>query len=57
MAGVTYGSGTKEDPWKLKTPPGSSEFLAWRDEAGDPARLVVRVGTTELPDQLRAWYS
>ncbi|NKB99430.1 MAG: hypothetical protein GKR90_13170 [Pseudomonadales bacterium] len=54
MAGVTYGSGTKEDPWKLKTPPGSSEFLAWRDEAGDPARLVVRVGTTELSYQLRA---
>ena len=53
MAKVTYGSGTKEDPWKLKTPPGSAEFLAWRDEEHDPARLVIRVGSTELSYQLR----
>jgi hypothetical protein len=53
MSLVTYGSGTAEDPWKLKTPPLSSEFLAWRDEAGKPHRLVVQVGTTQLSYQLR----
>jgi hypothetical protein len=51
---VTYGSGTRDDPWLLKTPPLSSEFQAWRDEDGSPARLVVQVGTTQLSYQLRA---
>jgi hypothetical protein len=26
------GSGTKDDPWVLKTPPGTSEYRMWRDE-------------------------
>ncbi len=30
------GSGTKEDPWILTTPVGTSEFDAWRDDAADP---------------------
>ena len=51
--GVTYGSGTAEDPWVLKTPPLSSEYLAWRDEAAKPPALVVQVGTTRLSYQLR----
>jgi hypothetical protein len=51
MAGK--GSGTKEQPWALTTPSGSSEFQAWRDEAADPPALVVRVGKTELRYQLR----
>jgi hypothetical protein len=38
----------------LTTPPGGSEFTAWRDEAADPPALVVLVGTTELRYQLRA---
>ena len=29
-------TGTPEDPWTLKTPPGRSEFQAWRDETLDP---------------------
>jgi hypothetical protein len=53
MSSVTYGSGTAEDPWKLKTPPLSSDFLAWRDESEKPHRLVVQVGTTKLSYQLR----
>lgn len=53
MGTVTYGSGTQEDPWKLKTPSLSSEFLAWRDETGVPGKLMVRVGTTALSYQLR----
>jgi len=24
-------TGTPESPWQLKTPPGSSDFEAWRD--------------------------
>jgi hypothetical protein len=45
--------GTRENPWTLKTPPGSSEFLAFRDEKLDPPALVVIVGKTELRYQLR----
>lgn len=51
-AGVV-GSGTRKDPWVLKTPPGLSEFEAYRDETLDPPALVVRVGTTELRYHLR----
>ena len=47
------GKGTKEDPWVLKTPPGTSEFQAYRDGTLDPPALVVRVGKTELRYQLR----
>jgi hypothetical protein len=47
------GAGTKASPWKLKTPPGTSEFEAYRDEAADPPALVVQVGKTELRYQLR----
>jgi len=46
-------AGTREDPWVLKTPPGKSEYLAWRDEAAVPPALVVMVGKTELRYQLR----
>jgi hypothetical protein len=42
------GSGTAEDPWILTTPPGSSEFEAYRDAEADPPALVVQVGTTQL---------
>jgi len=47
------GKGTRESPWVLKTPPGKSEYLAYRDEAADPPALVVIVGKTELRYQLR----
>ena len=47
------GKGTRESPWKLKTPPGSSEFVAFKDEKLDPPSLVVQVGSTELRYQLR----
>ena len=47
------GSGTPGDPWILQTPPGKSEFEAYRDPAADPPALVVQVGTTELRYQLR----
>jgi len=48
------GSGTQEDPWLLKTPPGSSEYQMYRDESADPPALVCQVGTTRLTYHLRA---
>ena len=47
------GAGTKASPWQLTTPPGSSAFTAYRDEAADPPALVCNVGSTELRYQLR----
>jgi hypothetical protein len=45
--------GTRERPWKLKTPSGQSEFVAFRDATLSPPALVVQVGKTELQYQLR----
>lgn len=43
--------GTRDNPWNLTTPPGTSTFTVYRDpEAG---RLVCQVGTTRLEYQLR----
>jgi hypothetical protein len=42
------GTGTPDDPWLLKTPPGTSEYTIHRDETTDPAELVCQVGTTRL---------
>lgn len=50
---VSYGIGTAEDPWVLKTPSLSSDFQAWRDESLSPPALVVQVGSTRLSYQLR----
>ena len=47
------GAGTKQSPWVLKTPPGQSEFTAYRDESLDPPALVVWVGKAELRYHLR----
>jgi hypothetical protein len=37
----------------LKTPPGTSEFTAYKDETLTPAALIVQVGKTEVRYQLR----
>lgn len=50
---MAKGSGTVEKPWILKTPPGTSEFEAYRDLAADPPALVVQVGKTQLRYQLQ----
>ncbi len=46
-------AGTRQNPWVLKTPPGSSEFHAYQDPAASPPALVVLVGKTELRYDLR----
>src|SRR4051794_34004124 len=50
---MAKGKSTKDSPWSLKTPPGTSEFEAYRDEVAEPAALVVKVGKTELRYHLR----
>jgi hypothetical protein len=53
MSKTSKGNGTKEHPWLLKTPPGTSEFEAYRDMISSPAALVVQVGKTQLKYDLR----
>ncbi len=53
MAETGDGDGTRERPWKLKTPSLQADFTAWREEAADPPALVVQVGKTELRYHLR----
>lgn len=48
------GSGTKDDPWQLKTAPLSSEFAMYRDDSVDPPVLVCQVGSTTLRYLARA---
>jgi hypothetical protein len=50
---VAQGSGTREDPWQLTTPSGTSSYQMYRDESLDPPALVCTVGTTQLRYQLR----
>jgi hypothetical protein len=38
----------------LKTPPGESEYTAYKDEKSDPPAIVVTVGKTELRYHLRS---
>ena len=53
--------GTKDDPWILKTPPGTSEYSMYRNEASAPPTIVCQVGGSRLLydaraiDELHAW--
>lgn len=47
-------NGTESDPWVLKTPPGSSEYTMYRDDAADPPVLVCQVGSTRLSYRIEA---
>jgi hypothetical protein len=53
MAAET-AAGTKDDPWVLKTPPGSSEYTMYTDPDADPPALVCQVGSTTLKYHLSA---
>jgi hypothetical protein len=54
-------AGTKEDPWNLTTPPGTSAYVMYRDESADPPVIVCQVGSTKLTyltqaiDDLHTW--
>jgi hypothetical protein len=43
------GNGTKESPWQLKTPPGTSEYIMYKEDD----ILVCKVGSTTLHYQWR----
>jgi hypothetical protein len=46
-------TGTRDDPWTLTTPPGTSEYVMFADTEADPPLLVCQVGSTKLTYQLR----
>jgi hypothetical protein len=48
------GKGTPEDPWHLKTAPGTSEYTMYRDTESDPPLLICQVGSTRLTYLARA---
>ncbi|MDQ2914548.1 MAG: hypothetical protein M3T56_15025 [Chloroflexota bacterium] len=54
VAKSAASEGTKEKPWRLKTPPGTSDYLMYRAEDADPPAIVCLVGKTELRYHLRA---
>ncbi len=45
--------GTKENPWNLKTPPGTSDYQMYKDEKDGMEVLVCVVGKTTLYYQAR----
>jgi uncharacterized protein DUF6855 len=51
---MATGTGTKADPWVLRTAPGTSEYSMYRDDAADPAQIVCQVGSTKLTYDARA---
>ena len=48
------GSGTPDDPWRLTTASGTSQYTMYREESADPPVLVCQVGSTTLKYHLRA---
>jgi hypothetical protein len=45
---MTIAQGTKQDPWKLKTPPQTSEYEMYRDQKDGMDVIVCVVGKTTL---------
>jgi hypothetical protein len=43
---MATGTGTTDDPWVLQTPPGTSGYTMYRDDAADPPVIVCQVGGT-----------
>jgi hypothetical protein len=48
------GTGTREDPWQLKTPPLTSEYQMYLDERDGRSVIVCVVGKTTLLYNARA---
>jgi hypothetical protein len=48
MTQTGAGRGTKDDPWRLKTPPQTSDYTMYLDDSVEPKLLVCMVGTTKL---------
>ena len=54
MSATWSGTGTVDDPWRLMTPPLTSEYTIHRDDSVDPPLLVCQVGSTRLTYLARA---
>jgi hypothetical protein len=50
-------TGTKDDPWVLQTPPGTSEYIMYLDEAATPPAIVCVVGNRYKYLMRRAGYT
>ncbi|QDK79206.1 hypothetical protein EXU85_11550 [Spirosoma sp. KCTC 42546] len=50
---MTQGDGTKENPWQLKTPPGTAEYTMYKAEKDGNEILVCTVGKTVLHYEYR----
>jgi hypothetical protein len=46
--GISSGTGTRDDPWRLKTPPLSSDYTLHRDVKDGTDVLVCTVGKSVL---------
>ncbi|MVM32708.1 hypothetical protein GO755_21890 [Spirosoma sp. HMF4905] len=45
---MTQGDGTKENPWQLKTPPGTADYTMYKAEKDGNDILMCTVGKTVL---------
>jgi len=54
MTDTATGTGTPDDPWVLRTPPGTSGYTLHRDPDADPPALVCTVGSSTLKYHLGA---
>jgi hypothetical protein len=56
-----HGTGTKDNPWQLQTPAGTSAYSMYRDHGSDPPSIVCMVGSSKLLydaraiEELHAW--
>lgn len=48
LTDTVTGGGTPDDPWNLRTPPGTSDYQMYRADSIDPPELVCQVGSTKL---------
>ena len=53
-ADMAQGSGTKEDSWRLQTPPGTAGYTMYLDDRADPPVIACMVGSTRLGYLARA---
>ena len=50
---MSQPNGTKENPWQLKTPPGTSEYTMHTEEKDGKRVLICTVGKTVLSYDVR----
>jgi len=48
-------AGTRQDPWVLKTPPGTSQYTMYADDQADPPGSTTLKYRLRAIDDLHAW--